>query len=375
MGSPYKFTYRMILADVFDGLATLETNSVDFVFADPPYNLSTKGDVMRPEGTGYVSADFSWDKFESVADYETFIYGVLSELGRVLRPTGSLMIMGSFQSIHVTGHALLELGWYLFGEIAWVKTNGRPNFLGTRLQSQHETIIWALPPDRKGRPVYNYQTGKALNGGRQLSSVWAIPIAPKSERVYGDDGKIVHPTQKPEALTDRAIRIATLPGQTVLDPFVGSGTSGVSAIRYGRQFIGIDRDPIYLKTASERIRATQYIGDGFVKDDLKRHLPRVALTELLHAGLLKVGDVLEHDSKSGVVHENGLVTVDLPDGSTFTGSIHQAASALSTKKENGWTYWTYQGKPLDELRWKFWNGGQLPPAKAGGLSLNLERQV
>ncbi len=239
--------------DILEGdciaeMARLPDKSVDMIFADPPYNLQLGGDLFRPEGGRVDAVDDEWDKFDSLAAYDDFTREWLAEARRILKDNGTIWVIGSYHNIFRVGALLQDAEFWILNDIIWRKANPMPNFRGTRFTNAHETLIWCAK-DEKARYTFNYRAMKALNDDLQMRSDWVLPICSGQERVKDDDGVKAHPTQKPEALLYRILLACTKPGDVVLDPFFGTGTTGAVARRLGRRWIGIEREPTYVKVA------------------------------------------------------------------------------------------------------------------------------
>ncbi len=330
----------------------LPAGSVDLVFADPPYFLRLKRELHRPNNTRVDGVDDDWDRYDSVAAYDAFTRAWLGEARRVLKPDGAIWVIGTYHNIFRLGTALQDLGFWILNDVVWRKTNPMPNFRGKRLTNAHETLIWAAPSEAT-RPVFNYDALKELNEGLQMRSDWLLPICAGAERLKGVDGAKAHPTQKPEALLHRVLVGTTRPGDLVLDPFLGSGTTGAVAKRLGRRFIGIERDPAYVALARDRIdRVRPYEPQALAVTRGRRAEPRIPFGELVERRLLEPGEVLEsfngrHHAK---VRADGTLAI-----AKMTGSIHQVGAALEGAPScNGWTYWCFRrdGRPvpIDVLR-------------------------
>ncbi|MFO1163503.1 MAG: site-specific DNA-methyltransferase, partial [Reyranellaceae bacterium] len=244
---------RILVGDCVELMGTLPEGSVDMVFADPPYNLQLRNELLRPENTSHVDAvDDDWDKFADFAAYDSFTRAWLGAARRVLKPNGTLWVIGSYHNIFRIGTALQDLGYWLLNDIVWLKTNPMPNFRGKRFTNAHETLIWAAR-DQKSRATFNYDSMKAGNEDLQMRSDWLMPLCTGPERLKDADGDKLHPTQKPEALLHRCILAASNPGDTILDPFFGTGTTGAVARRLGRHFVGLEQDRTYADAARKRI--------------------------------------------------------------------------------------------------------------------------
>ncbi len=347
---------EVIVGECVAEMAKLPAKSVDLVFADPPYNLQLGGELTRPDDTRVDGVEASWDRFDSFAAYDTFTEAWLSGCRRLLKDDGAFWVIGSYHNIFRVGRLLQDQGFWILNDVVWRKTNPMPNFRGARLTNAHETLIWAAR-SRGARPKFNYDALKMANDGVQMRSDWTIPICTGSERVRDPEGRKAHPTQKPEALLHRVLLASSRPGDVVLDPFFGVGTTGAAARRLGRRFIGIERDPGYAALARGRIAATQPALAGALDvTGSKREEPKVPFGRLVEAGLLRPGDQVfsprrEHAAR---VRADGSLALAL-DAGEITGSIHQVGAAAQARGAcNGWTYWhvpTDEGlAPIDVLR-------------------------
>jgi modification methylase len=343
----------ILKGDCVAALNRLPEKSVDAIFADPPYNLQLNGDLHRPDQSKVDAVDDAWDQFESFAAYDAFTRAWLLACRRVLKPNGTIWVIGSYHNIFRVGAAMQDLGYWILNDIVWRKTNPMPNFRGRRFQNAHETLIWASRDDKAKGYTFNYESMKAANDDTQMRSDWLFPICTGAERLKDENGDKIHPTQKPEALVARVILSSTKPGDVVLDPFFGSGTTGAVAKRLGRHFVGIEREQSYIEAARERIASVRPMD----KPDLalvqgKRSEPRVAFVSLLDAGLLKPGTTL-YDAKkrwAAKVRADGTLAVNGEAGSIHRmGAIVQGLDAC-----NGWTFWHYERvgglNQIDELR-------------------------
>jgi modification methylase len=327
----------ILQGDCIAEMGRLPDKSVDMIFADPPYNLQLGGDLFRPEGGRVDACDDEWDKFDSLATYDDFTREWLAEARRILKDDGTIWVIGSYHNIYRVGSLLQDADFWILNDIVWRKSNPMPNFRGTRFTNAHETLIWCAK-DEKARYTFNYRAMKALNDDLQMRSDWVLPICNGAERVKGDDGHKAHPTQKPEALLYRILLACTKPGDVVLDPFFGTGTTGAVARRLGRRWIGIERERAYIKVANERIASTLPLDESamqVVAD--KRTQPRVAFGLLVESGLVPPG-IRVTDSRrrwSAEVRADGSV-----ECSGHQGSIHKVGAALQGAPScNGWTFW------------------------------------
>jgi modification methylase len=324
------------------------------VFADPPYNLQLGGELFRPEGGRVDACDDDWDKFDTFAAYDNFTRAWLKEARRILKPDGTLWVIGSYHNIFRCGAALQDLGFWILNDIIWRKSNPMPNFRGTRFTNAHETLIWASRSE-DSRYTFNYRTMKALNDDLQMRSDWVLPICSGGERVK-TQGVKAHPTQKPESLLYRVLLACTNQGDVVLDPFFGTGTTGAVARRLGRHWIGIERESKYVKVARERIESTLPLDESAMKTMVsKRSQPKVPFGALVETGMIEPGAVLTDSKRRWKAKVGADASVEL---SGKQGSIHQiGAAAQGAPSCNGWTFWhVEQGDALvciDELRQRY----------------------
>jgi modification methylase len=343
---------RIMEGDCVAQMARLPDNSVDMIFADPPYNLQLGGDLFRPEGGKVDACDDEWDKFESLAVYDNFTRDWLDQARRILKDDGTIWVIGSYHNIYRVGALLQDADFWILNDIVWRKSNPMPNFRGTRFTNAHETLIWCSKSE-KARYTFNYRAMMALNDDLQMRSDWLLPICSGGERVKGDDGSKAHPTQKPEALLYRILLACTKPGDVVLDPFFGTGTTGAVARRLGRRWIGIEREPTYIKVARERIDSTLQLDESAMQTVLdKREQPRVAFGLLVESGLVPAGTNLTDAKRrwAARVRADGSIACE-----AHSGSIHKVGAALQAAPScNGWTFWhVVEGGsliPLDAVR-------------------------
>lgn len=342
----------VLTGDCAGELRKLAPASVDLVFADPPYNLQLAGDLLRPNNTRVDGVDQDWDKFQNFAAYDAFCREWLGECRRVLKPNGAIWVIGSYHNVFRLGVALQDLGFWIQNDVIWRKVNPMPNFRGKRFTNAHETLIWA-GKSQKSRVTFNYESLKASNDDLQMRSDWLFPICSGPERLKDDDGRKAHPTQKPEALLQRIIVGCTNPGDTVLDPFFGTGTTGAVAKRLGRKFIGIERDKDYARAAEDRIAKVRPVAPEALETlPSKRAEPRVPFGTILELGILEPGQILFDARKT-------IKAQVRPDGTLVNGgnqaSIHRLGALMQGKAAcNGWTYWHFEAegklKPIDLLR-------------------------
>jgi site-specific DNA-methyltransferase (adenine-specific) len=346
---------QVIKGDCVEVLDTLPENSVDLIFADPPYNLQLQQELWRPDMTKVEAVNDEWDQFSSFQEYDQFTHGWLVACRRVLKDTGTIWVIGSYHNIFRVGTAMQDLGYWILNDIIWLKTNPMPNFRGVRFTNAHETLIWASK-SKGSKYTFNHHAMKSVNDELQMRSDWELPICSGAERLK-IDGKKAHSTQKPEALLYRVILSASNPGDVVLDPFFGSGTTGAVAKKLHRHWIGIELDESYIGLARERIDRVipqAFTIETFDVRDKKRRESRIPFSSLMENGLLNPGQALffQHDcSKVAYIKPDGKLVVD-----EFEGSIHQAGRyLLGGSPCNGWDHWYFEGKdrtlhPIDDLR-------------------------
>ena len=343
---------QILLGDCVQLMRMLPPASIHCVFADPPYNLQLRGELRRPDDSLVDGVDDDWDQFADFAAYDAFTRDWLTECRRLLRKDGTLWVIGSYHNIFRIGAILQEMGFWILNDVIWRKANPMPNFRGRRFTNAHETLIWAAR-GRDSRYRFNYQAMKALNDDIQMRSDWFIPLCTGEERLRNQHGLKLHPTQKPEALLHRVMLSSTSPGDIILDPFAGTGTTASVARRLHRHFIGIERHPAYAEAAIGRVRRTKPVSDaGVVTAPTKRDAPRIPFGSLVERGLIAPGTrIFDRQRRvSAVVAADGsLVAGD------FRGSIHKVGATLQNAPScNGWTFWHFERDgalvPLDELR-------------------------
>jgi DNA modification methylase len=347
---------QILPGDCIPLLAQLPEASVDLVFADPPYNLQLSQDLYRPNQSKVDAVDDGWDKFASFEEYDTFTHKWLSGCRRILKAAGTLWVIGSYHNIFRIGKILQDLDFWILNDIVWVKDNPMPNFRGVRFTNAHETLLWAQKV-KGAKYTFNHRSMKALNDELQMRSDWYLPLCTGKERIK-INGEKAHATQKPEALLYRILLASTNPGDVVLDPFFGTGTTGAVAKKLGRRYIGIERDPAYVKVAEERIAAVQPAPEAALTLLEPRRRPRVPFGALLEAGLLQPGQVLtfaRDASVTAVILANGHLRCN-----GVIGSIHGLAKQLShNAPANGWEAWLFEEngrkQTIDALRQQFRN--------------------
>ena len=327
----------ILKGDTVEELKKLPDSFADLVFADPPYNLQLGGDLTRPDNSRVDGVDDAWDRFDNFAAYDDFTRKWLTAARRILKDTGSLWVIGSYHNIFRVGSTLQDIGFWMLNDIVWRKSNPMPNFRGTRFTNAHETLIWCAK-SKDAKYTFNYDAMKNLNEGLQMRSDWTLPLCTGDERIKGTDGNKLHPTQKPESLLYRVIMAGTKPGDVVLDPFFGTGTTGAVAKLLGRKYIGIERDADYIAAARERLALVKPITDEkMLFTHSKRAEPRIPFGTVVERGLLPAGTVLSDPSGrfTAKVRADGTLI-----SATHRGSIHQVGAAVQGAPAcNGWTFW------------------------------------
>jgi modification methylase len=345
----------ILVGDCVEILATLPERSVDLIFADPPYNLQLSKELWRPNMTKVNAVDDDWDQFSSFQAYDDFSRKWLTASRRVLKDTGTIWVIGSYHNVFRLGTIMQDLDYWILNDVLWIKTNPMPNFRGVRFTNAHETLIWASKFEG-AKYTFNHHAMKALNEGKQMRSDWMLPVCSGTERIKVE-GRKAHSTQKPEALLYRVILSSSNPGDVVLDPFFGSGTTGAVAKRLHRNWIGIEKETRYVELARERLNsivAEPYDEATFDVRDRRHREPRVPFNHLLSYGLLRPGQRLffrQDRNRSARVKPDGKIIID-----KFEGSIHQVGKHLMGGSPcNGWVHWFYEAednelRPIDELR-------------------------
>jgi len=347
---------QILLGDCIEIMNALPTGSVDMIFADPPYHLQLRGELERPDQSRVDGVDEAWDRFDDLAAYDRFTHQWLKAAKRLLKPTGTLWVIGSYHNIFRVGSALQDQDFWILNDVIWRKTNPMPNFRGRRFTNAHETLIWAST-GQDAKYTFNYEAMKRLNDDLQMRSDWSLPICNGGERIKDSKGNKAHPTQKPEALLYRCLMAASNPGDVILDPVFGSGTTGAAAKLLGRHFIGIEREPGYRHVALERIANVTPLEDpALLKLESKRQAPRIPFGLLVERGLIGPGETVfdEYRRHHARIRPDGTLIAENAGG-RVTGSIHQVGAAVQGAAAcNGWTFWHFeQGRkcaPIDVLR-------------------------
>src|SRR5215213_5538475 len=344
---------EVLIGDCIAALERLPPDSVDLVFADPPYNLQLEQALVRPDHSLVDAVDDAWDKFASFAHYDDFTRAWLLACRRVMKKDATLWVIGSYHNIFRVGATLQDLGFWILNDVVWRKANPMPNFRGRRFTNAHETLIWASKGPNAKSYTFHYESLKAANEDLQMRSDWFIPLCTGEERLKDSQGRKTHPTQKPESLLARVLLSASNPGDVVLDPFFGTGTTGAVAKQLGRHFVGIERDSTYAAAARARIAAVEPLADmAFAAPPAKRAEPRVPFLSMIEGGYVKPGEMLvdERRRHKALVRADGTLALG-----PAIGSIHKiGALAQGLPACNGWTFWHVERKGrlvvVDEFR-------------------------
>ncbi len=342
----------ILVGECIEHMNSLPAASVDLIFADPPYNLQLEQNLTRPDHSKVDAVDDHWDQFDSFAHYDGFTLDWMKAARRLLKPDGAIWVIGSYHNIFRVGSILQNLGFWVLNDVIWRKSNPMPNFRGTRFTNAHETLIWAAK-EQKSKVTFNYEALKLCNDDVQMRSDWLFPLCTGAERLKDENNRKIHPTQKPEALLYRIINATTRPGDVVLDPFFGTGTTGAVAKKLGRHFIGIERENTYVNAALKRIAQIRPHDEKALKiSEPKRSAPRVAFGSLVEQGILPPGTKLVDAKKKymAIVRVDGSITCN-----NHQGSIHKVGALLQDAPScNGWTYWHVMDgdrlKSIDDFR-------------------------
>jgi len=333
---------RILQGNCLDVLSQLPAKSIDLIFADPPYNLQLQKELHRPNMSLVDAVNDNWDKFDSFQTYDNFTRLWLTQCKRLLKPGGTLWVIGSYHNIFRIGYILQELGFWILNDVIWVKNNPMPNFRGVRFTNAHETLIWANTGESK-KYTFNYHAMKQLNDEKQMrSDWWIIPLATGSERIKDEQGNKAHSTQKPVSLLYRIILSSSKQGDVILDPFFGSGTTGAVAKYLHRNWIGIEQEEKYISIAQKRIDSihqASFDSEVFEVRSQKQIAPRLSFSTLVENCIIVPGEKIYFDanlSLFGRVKPNAKIRLE--DG--FEGSIHKAGGHFNNGSPcNGWEHW------------------------------------
>ncbi len=337
-------------------LQKLENNSIDVVFADPPYNMQLDKKLYRPnqrkvEGVG----ESEWDIFSSFKEYDEFSIKWLSEVKRVLKDDGTFWVIGSYHNIFRLGKIVQDLGFWILNDIIWAKINPMPNFKGTRFTNSHETLLWCSK-SKNSKYHFHYHSMKIFNDDKQMTSIWELQICSGKERIKSKDNKTAHPTQKPLSLLNRILLSSTKKGEIVLDPFLGTGTTGVMCKKLGRKFVGIDKEEEYLDISKDRIQNIEVVDTNHIQIKEKTHR-RVSVAVLIEQEYIDINTILYDKTKKIQAKLKMDGTLELQNG--LQGSIHKIAKEVSGKVINGWDFWYLKDKTnlvsIDEIRQEYFS--------------------
>lgn len=354
-----RYINKVTIGDCIAHMRAIPDASVDLVFADPPYNLQLSGaQLKRPDHTAVTAVLEDWDKFDTTRAYDEFTTEWMREAHRILKPDGAIWVIGSYHNIYRVGAVLQDTGFWMINDVIWRKSNPMPNFRGRRFTNAHETLLWAVK-SQKSRYTFNYDSMKAMNDDVQMRSDWTLPVCNGGERIKDEEnGQRAHPTQKPESLLARVLMATTNPGDLVLDPFFGSGTTGAVAKKLGRRFIGFEREETYAEVARKRIRSVKPIQDHtLLAMPTKRAAVKVPFGALLEGGMIKPGETLVSPKGNWRVRvrADGSLVHDNDSGVAISGSIHSLGAKLQGREScNGWSFWSLERKnksvPIEDLR-------------------------
>ncbi|QGP91534.1 Modification methylase DpnIIB [Neomoorella glycerini] len=251
-----EITNRVILGNALEVLKKLPAEAVDTVFLDPPYFLQLPKKELRrwKVNTVVAGVDDDWDKFGSFAEYDEFIYRILTEIKRVMKPQATIWVIATYHSIFRIGKIMQDLGYWILNDVIWAKTNPMPNWLGVRFTNATETLIWAVKDRSAKKYTFNKKVAKEFGIGKVAANIWVLPICNGTERVKDGKGKKLHSTQKPVELLRRIILTSTREGDVVLDPMAGVGTTGYVAQALKRNFIMIEINPKYVEGIKRRFQ-------------------------------------------------------------------------------------------------------------------------
>ena len=349
------FINKIIKGNCINEMKKLPDESVDLIFADPPYFMQTEGILHRTNGTKFNGVEDIWDKFKDYVEYDKFTTEWLTECKRVMKKNASIWVIGSFQNIYRLGYLMQNMGFWILNDVIWSKPNAVPNFGGTRFQNSHETLLWCTKSPN-AKYTFNYKTMKHLNGDKQEKSVWNIGICIGNERLKDEHGKKIHSTQKPEKLLYNIIVSSSKPGDIVMDPFFGTGTTGAIAKATGRNYIGFEMNEQYIKYAQKRLDETKTTLDDITNLTLEVKPPKVPMDKLIKYDYLDVGQKVYNKSKKiiGTIEDNGYIN----DGEDILSIHKMSAKHLGLSNNNGWDYFWIENKQqnfvtLDSLRYEF----------------------
>lgn len=341
---------KIINGNSIEEMKKLDDGCVDLIFADPPYWMRVEGVLQRVEGTDFDGCMDEWDQFESLRDYEAFTKEWLSECYRVLKPDGSIWVIGGMQCIYTIGAIMQDIGFWLINDIVWHKKNPTPNFKGTRLNNSHETLIWATK-SKKSKFTFHYKTAKELNrdnvddeaftGGtrKQMGSVWKIAVCSGNERLKDDNGEKLHTTQKPEELLYRIIAISSNVGDMVMDPFGGTMTTGAIAKRLGRKYLMIEREKRYYEYGKKRIDGEAFEDTDIAHAVFDKKPLKVSVPDMIRDGFFVENEYfyLKDGTKGGKLQPDGKLLYK--GKSVDMHSLAANIKGVKARRLNGFLNW------------------------------------
>jgi len=331
----HKYLNKITQGDCIELLKKLPDESVDLIFADPPYNMQLKNELHRPDQSHVDGVFDDWDKFNSFNEYDKFTFEWLSECKRVLKKNGTIWVIGSYHNIFRVGFIIQNLNFWILNDVIWIKSNPMPNFKGTRFNNAHETMIWASKSE-KSKYTFHYKSLKTFNDDIQMRSDWYLPICSGNERLKINGGK-AHSTQKPEDLLYRIILSTSNVGDVVLDPFSGSGTTVSVAKKLNRNFIGFEKETKYVEVSNQRLAEVEPLENNLLQYDVEFKLPKIPFGNLIENGMLSSGETLfsKDEKYKAILLADGSLKTD-----KITASIHKVSATLLNKSaNNGWTFW------------------------------------
>jgi len=336
---------KLILGDNIEIMKKIPSDSIDLIFADPPYNMTLEKPLFRPNGDIFDGVNDEWDKFSSLKEYDDECKIWIKECLRILKKNGSFWVIGSFQNIHRLGYIIQNLGEWIINEIVWEKTNPVPNFAGTRFVNAQETMLW-FTKNKKSKFTFNYKTMKYINGGKQMKSIWNFSTANGKERLRDKYGKKVHSTQKPLALLERIIISSSNYGDVILDPFSGTGTTGHAAKLLGRKYICIEKNEKYFKASEKRLKNVIEVDRLDLKLALYDLKPeKVNFIDLIKYKFIKIeNEIFIKDIK---LYFNQDGTIKYKNENI---SPNQLCKIIFKKPTNAWEHLFYKDKKISHYR-------------------------
>lgn len=340
----------IINGNSIDEMKKLPENSIDLIFADPPYWMRVEGTLVRVEGTDFDGCDDEWDQFNSLEDYETFSHAWLKECYRILKPTGSIWVIGSMQCIYTIGAIMQRIGYWLINDVIWHKKNPTPNFMGTRLNNSHETLIWATK-NKNSKFTFHYKTAKELNRDsvpdtdylkgirKQMGSVWKFAVCSGGERLKDKNGDKLHSTQKPIELLERIIAISSNVGDLIFDPFGGTMTTGAAAKHLGRNYLMIEKEKKYCDHGRKRLETVSFSDDPITRALYDVKPVKVSLQEMIAANALLANEwfCLKNGKTIAQLLENGKLSYNGQEMDIH--SCAALAKGVKAKRLNGFEHW------------------------------------